>query len=368
MRSVTQTGHVATVDLGVSFLQGPAVDTTLARLDQVVSTVTAVPGVTSVRLLINGGTPLGLFPGIDATVPLTRAALATPDVAGHRARHASRRAGERGDSARSSSSSPRSATCCRQASTASPGRRRRPRWSRSRSGRACRGRASQTRARARRSRPPSGRRRSRRAPPAGASRCSIDRQLVLAIEDDRVVRTLDVSTGKPSTPTPIGCSRSTRKFARWWSMPFRDWLLWAAPFVGGVATHQYPDVPPYAASHGCVRVPPVERALALRLPLRGHAGQRDRELDVRRARSSPARRCSPCSGRAAPRAPPTRRRRSARRPHRRPQHADAGFQVGAVRGHGVMFARGLEIDLASALAARLGIPRVVFYQEPRSRA
>jgi len=65
VRSVTQNGPVATVDLGVGFLQGPAVDTTLARLDQVVSTVTAIPGVTSVRLLINGGTPLGLFPGVD---------------------------------------------------------------------------------------------------------------------------------------------------------------------------------------------------------------------------------------------------------------------------------------------------------------
>jgi len=42
-----------------------------------------------------------------------------------------------------------------------------------------------------------------------------------------------------------------------------------------------------------------------------------------------------------------------------------GFQVGAVRAHGVVFARGLEIDLANALAARLGIPRVVFYQEPQ---
>ena len=36
-----------------------------------------------------------------------------------------------------------------------------------------------------------------------------------------------------------------------------------------------------------------------------------------------------------------------------------------MRGHGVVFARGLEIDLANALAARLGIPRVVFYQEPQ---
>ena len=42
-----------------------------------------------------------------------------------------------------------------------------------------------------------------------------------------------------------------------------------------------------------------------------------------------------------------------------------GFQVGAVNGHSVTFARGLEIDLANAIAARLGIPRVVFYQEPQ---
>ena len=40
VRSVTIDGDVATVDLGAGFLQGTATDTTLARLDQVVSTVT----------------------------------------------------------------------------------------------------------------------------------------------------------------------------------------------------------------------------------------------------------------------------------------------------------------------------------------
>ena len=30
-------------------------------------------------------------------------------------------------------------------------------------------------------------------------------------------------------------------------------LPWALPFVGGIAFHQYPDVPAYPASHGCVR-------------------------------------------------------------------------------------------------------------------
>jgi lipoprotein-anchoring transpeptidase ErfK/SrfK len=43
------------------------------------------------------------------------------------------------------------------------------------------------------------------------------------------------------------------KIARWWSVPFREWLPWAVPFVGGIAFHQYPVVPVYAASHGCVR-------------------------------------------------------------------------------------------------------------------
>jgi N-acetylmuramoyl-L-alanine amidase len=82
----------------------------------------------------------------------------------------------------------------------------------------------------------------------------VDRQVVLAITDDQVVRTIDVSTGKPSTPTPVGSFNVYAKFPRWWSTPFREWLLWAAPFSGGVAMHEYPDVPPFAASHGCVRV------------------------------------------------------------------------------------------------------------------
>jgi len=41
-----------------------------------------------------------------------------------------------------------------------------------------------------------------------------------------------------------------------------------------------------------------------------------------------------------------------------------GLQVGAVRGRSVVLARGLEIDLARALAKRLGVPRVRFVHEP----
>jgi hypothetical protein len=43
------------------------------------------------------------------------------------------------------------------------------------------------------------------------------------------------------------------KIQRWWSTPFREWLPWALPFVGGIAFHELQDVPAYPASHGCVR-------------------------------------------------------------------------------------------------------------------
>jgi polar amino acid transport system substrate-binding protein len=40
-----------------------------------------------------------------------------------------------------------------------------------------------------------------------------------------------------------------------------------------------------------------------------------------------------------------------------------GFQVGSVSGSDVVYARGLEVDLARALAQRMGIPNVRFVQE-----
>jgi len=67
------------------------------------------------------------------------------------------------------------------------------------------------------------------------------------------VRTIAVSSGKPSTPTPPGNYRVYAKIARWWSVPFREWLPWAVPFVGGIAFHEFLSVPVYPASHGCVR-------------------------------------------------------------------------------------------------------------------
>jgi hypothetical protein len=83
----------------------------------------------------------------------------------------------------------------------------------------------------------------------------LDKQVALLIQDDQVVRAIAVSTGMPGTPTPPGSYRVYAKIPRWWSVPFREWLPWALPFVGGIAFHELGDVPVYPASHGCVRQP-----------------------------------------------------------------------------------------------------------------
>ena len=54
---------VATVDLGRRFPRGRKAEILSARIAQLVLTATKVPGVRSVRVLITGGTPLGLVPG-----------------------------------------------------------------------------------------------------------------------------------------------------------------------------------------------------------------------------------------------------------------------------------------------------------------
>ena len=49
-----------------------------------------------------------------------------------------------------------------------------------------------------------------------------------------------------------------RKELKSWSVPFQVWLPYASYFNNGIAFHEYPDVPVYPASHGCVRVPAPE--------------------------------------------------------------------------------------------------------------
>jgi lipoprotein-anchoring transpeptidase ErfK/SrfK len=83
----------------------------------------------------------------------------------------------------------------------------------------------------------------------------IDRQVALLVRGQTVERAIHVSTGASGTPTPTGDFHVYRKERNSWSVPFSVWLHWASYFTGGVALHAYAEVPPYPASHGCVRIP-----------------------------------------------------------------------------------------------------------------
>ena len=83
----------------------------------------------------------------------------------------------------------------------------------------------------------------------------ITQQVLLLVDDGRVVRAIHVSTAAPGHVTPRGTFTIYRKERMSWSVPFQVWMPYASYFTGGYALHEYPDVPPYPASHGCVRVP-----------------------------------------------------------------------------------------------------------------
>lgn len=90
----------------------------------------------------------------------------------------------------------------------------------------------------------------------------IGRQVALLVDKDGVVRrAFHVSTGKTGN-TPRGRYSVYRKERMSWSVPFSSWMPYSLYFTGGFALHEYPDVPGYPASHGCVRMPAHEAPIA----------------------------------------------------------------------------------------------------------
>jgi hypothetical protein len=251
--SVEVANGLATVNLNAAFTSG-ATGGKLARLSQLVRTLTGLRGATQVQLLIAGKTVDGVFDGIPTASPITFRYLETPNIPvpqppqerlrppDPKVKAAQRKLialgyllggsadGQFGPVTQEAivafqkwegldrTGALDTATTARLAAASHP----RP---------LTRGAAGKR------------------------AEVLIDRQVALLINNNRVVRTIAVSTGKPSTPTPSGDYRVYAKIPRWWSVPFREWLPWALPFVGGIAFHQFLDVPVYAASHGCVRQP-----------------------------------------------------------------------------------------------------------------
>jgi peptidoglycan hydrolase-like protein with peptidoglycan-binding domain len=80
----------------------------------------------------------------------------------------------------------------------------------------------------------------------------LSKQVLVELEPHgRVRRILTMSSGKPSTPSPTG------RFAVYSKTPGTnsEGMVDSSYFTGGYAIHGYAEVPTWAASHGCLRIP-----------------------------------------------------------------------------------------------------------------
>jgi lipoprotein-anchoring transpeptidase ErfK/SrfK len=81
------------------------------------------------------------------------------------------------------------------------------------------------------------------------------RQVLYIVRDGQVSLISPVSTaGISGYYTPEGVFSIYRKVSGWDTSPL-GFLYDSMYFTGGYAIHGNPSVPPYPASHGCVRVP-----------------------------------------------------------------------------------------------------------------
>jgi hypothetical protein len=87
----------------------------------------------------------------------------------------------------------------------------------------------------------------------------LTRQVLAEIEPGGKVRALyTMSSGKPSTPTVIGRFRVYNRTPG----TNEEGMVDSSYFIRGYAIHGYAEVPTYAASHGCLRVP-IPNALSI---------------------------------------------------------------------------------------------------------
>lgn len=235
--SVTVERRIVTVDLGARFAAGRDEAALGGRVGQLVRTVRAIPSVRGVRILIEGGVPVGLFPGYDLRRPV--AAPAERSTPAPQTRDLQQRLVDLGFLAPSGVTGIADV----QTSTAVLGFQK---WANlSRDG-ALGSTTVATLVRATRPSP------ALRVP-GRRIEVQLRRQVALLIEGNKVVRTVHISSGTGGL-TPRGSFSIYRKERYSWSVPFKVWLPWASYFTGGIAFHEFAPVPTYPASHGCVRV------------------------------------------------------------------------------------------------------------------
>jgi L,D-transpeptidase-like protein/sporulation and spore germination protein/putative peptidoglycan binding protein len=236
VRELTVSRRVVTVDLGARFAAGRDETSLTARVGQLVRTLRSVPGVVGVRIRIDGGVPVGLFPGYDLrrTVRAPLAGQSAPTL-----RQTQQLLVDLGFMAQTGvTGRPGDETTVAVLAF--------EKWE----GLPRDGVLDDdvVRALAHATRPE-----PLRPGPGKRVELLLDRQLALAIVDDRVERVFHISSGAGGR-TPTGSFRVYRKERLSWSVPFSVWMPWASYFTGGIAFHEYGYVPAYPASHGCVRM------------------------------------------------------------------------------------------------------------------
>jgi hypothetical protein len=235
VRDVRISRRIVTVDLGARFAAGRDERLLRSRVGQLVRTLRAVPGVLGVRVRIEGGVPVGLFPGYDL-----RRTVSEPNDGGRASVRATQLLlSDLGFLAASGVTG-------RLDEETSVATLAFEKW------------AGLPRDGILDDRVAAALRRATRPEPllhrAGRRvELHLARQVALQIVDGRVERVFHISSGAGGA-TPAGSFRVYRKERMSWSVPFSTWMPWASYFVGGIAFHAYGSVPSYPASHGCVRM------------------------------------------------------------------------------------------------------------------
>jgi hypothetical protein len=240
VRDVSVRRQVVTLDLAAHAVGSHDLRAVRNRVRELVLTAGSVSGVRGVRVLVEGGTPLGVVPGLDLTRPLTVAAMAKEpedNVTTSRLQEQLADLGFMAGSGVSGKNDDRTSV----ATIAFE------KWAGlDRDG--VLGPTTVSRlllaARPEPIHPAPGRK----------IEVLLDRQVALLEQDGKVVRVVHISSGRPGHSTPSGTYRIYRKERNSWSVPYSVWMPWASYFTGGIAFHEYYSVPVYAASHGCVRV------------------------------------------------------------------------------------------------------------------
>ena len=93
---------------------------------------------------------------------------------------------------------------------------------------------------------------------------SLSSQLLTIFEGTNQLGQYQVSTGKPSMPTPTGLRSVVDKNPRAWSSPYGLWMPWWNGIGGGMGIHELPEWPGgykegenhlgTPVSHGCIRL------------------------------------------------------------------------------------------------------------------